>query len=79
MNWEHVKATLKGAWKSWTVWAAGLFAALPEIVPLVLSEWPSFAPFVPDWMESKALQVASLVMVLLRIKTTRALAEKVQK
>jgi hypothetical protein len=76
INWPKVRAYALGAWRSWTIWAAGVMAVLPDVIPLLQSEFATLAPFIPEWMHSRALQVASLVMVLLRVKTTASLAAK---
>jgi len=76
MNWEHVRATIKGAWKSLTVWFAGVLAAAPIVLPMVQENFRDFAPYIPDALESKVMQAVALVIVLLRIHTTTSLAEK---
>ncbi|MGC3959580.1 MAG: hypothetical protein QM813_17020 [Verrucomicrobiota bacterium] len=76
MNWEHIKNTLKGAWKSLTVWFAAVLAAAPLVLPMVQDNFKSIAPYIPDALESKLMQAIALVIVLLRIKSTVSLAEK---
>lgn len=76
INWDHVKSTLRGLWKSWTAWFAGLLAAAPIALPMVQENFKSFAPYIPDALESKFMQAVALIIVLLRIKTTTSLAEK---
>lgn len=76
MNWDHVRATLKGAWKSLTVWFAGILAAAPLVLPMVQENFKDFAPYIPDALESKAMQAIAVLIVLLRIRTTTSLANK---
>jgi len=76
MNWDHVKATLKGLWKSWTAWFAASLAAAPLALPMVQDNFKTFAPYIPDALESHLMQAIALIIVILRIKTTTSLAEK---
>ena len=78
MNWDHIKATIKGAWKSLTVWVALCIGALPDAVPLVQANFATIAPYIPPVLHSRALNLLALVMLLLRIKTTTSLAGKVK-
>ena len=75
-DWEHIKATLKGLWRSWTAWFAGILAAAPLALPRVQENFKAFAPYIPDALESKFMQLIAVAIVLLRIKTTTSLAEK---
>ncbi len=76
MNWGHLKATLRGALKSLTVWVSLLLAALPELLPLIQANFATVAPFIPQQHQTRVLQLIALVMLLLRIKTNTSLAEK---
>lgn len=76
MDLEYLKATLKGSLKSWTVWFSSLLLALPEILPLVQSNFATIAPFIPESLHSRVLQLIALIMLVLRMRTTRSLAEK---
>lgn len=78
MNWEHVRATAKGALKSLTVWAAALLAIMPEALPIIQQNFSDFEPFIPKAMQSHVMQLIAVGMVLLRIKTTKSLAAKSQ-
>ena len=66
------KALLMGAMKSWTVRVGGLLVVMPELMdavqPLVTD---SFGPEV--W--KRVLQVAGVVMILLRAKTKESLTD----
>ena len=75
----QIKATLRGLWKSWTAWFAGLLAAAPLALPMVQENFKTFAPYIPDALESSFMQVIAVVIVLLRIKTTGSLAAKGEK
>ena len=76
INWAHIGHIIKGSWRSLTMWVAAVFAALPEVIPVLQSNFQDLAPFIPDWMESPALRFAALLMVLTRLKTSRSLADK---
>lgn len=76
MNWDHIKATLRGALKSLTVWVSVLLAALPEILPMLQANFSTVAPFIPTELHSRVLQLIALVMLGLRIKTNTSLAAK---
>ena len=75
-NWPHIRATLKGAAKSLTVWAAGIIAVLPEALPLIRDNFATVAPFIPQALQSRALQFIALLMLVLRLKTNTSLAAK---
>ena len=79
MNWDHVKATLKGAWRSLTVWASVLLGVLPDALPLIQSQFPVIAPYIPDALESRVMNLIAVGILLLRIRTTTSLAAKVAK
>jgi hypothetical protein len=76
MNWPHIRATLKGALKSFTVWAAGIVAVLPDGLTLIQNNFATVAPFIPKEKQEWTLRGIALVMLLLRLKTTTSLAEK---
>lgn len=76
MSWTTIKAHIKGAWRSWTLWFAGALAALPEVLPMVRDSWPDFAPFIPAALQSHVMQLIALGITLLRIKTRTSLAGK---
>jgi hypothetical protein len=76
MDKQHFKYTLRGAWKSLTVWFSGILMVLPDVLPMLQSNFPTIAPFIPDALESRAMNVIALVILLLRIKTTTSLANK---
>ena len=79
MNWQHVGATIKGAWKSLTVRFGGLLMILPDALPMIKDQWPTIAPFIPDALESRVMNVIALGILLLRVRTTKSLADKVGK
>jgi hypothetical protein len=76
MDKAHWKATARGLWRSLTAWVSVLLAALPEIITLVQGQFPTVAPFIPDALESRVLQLLALVMLILRFKTKTSLVDK---
>ena len=64
---------LRGALASWTVWAGGLLLVLPELLdavaPIITETWGADA-----WR--RVVQIAGVVMILLRAKTTVPLPER---
>jgi hypothetical protein len=75
---KTIKAYAIGALRSWTVWFSALLMALPDILPVVQANFPTFAPFIPDAMESRVMNVIALGILLLRLKTTTCLSQKAQ-
>lgn len=73
---DTIISHLRGALKSLTVWFAALLAVAPDGLTLVQANFPTIAPFIPDSMHSRAMQVIALLILLLRIKTTASLADK---
>jgi hypothetical protein len=76
MDWQYIANTLKGAWRSLTVWFGGMLLLLPDTIALVQDQWPSIAPYIPDALESRVMNVLALVVLLLRLRTTVSLAAK---
>lgn len=66
----------RGIWRSLTMRIAAGMVILPDALKLLIDNFPAVAPFIPDVFESRALQIAALVMLLLRIKTTTPLVHR---
>ena len=67
---------MRGAWRSWTIRFAALLAALPDILALVQTQFSSVAPYIPDALESRVLNLVALVIFVLRVRTTAALPHR---
>ena len=57
----------------------GLLMILPDALPMLQEQWPTIAPFIPDALESRVMNVIALGILLLRVRTTKSLADKVAK
>lgn len=71
-----LKDHLRHAWKSLTVKVAATLMVLPDVLLLIQANFKDIAPYVPDFLESRALNLCALLMFLLRLKTTTSLAAK---
>jgi len=67
---------LRGCRRSLTVWVSVAVIALPDLVALAISQFATLAPFIPVSLQSRALSVLGLIMLLLRFKTTASLAHR---
>ena len=65
--------TLRGLLKSWTAWTSAALLALPEVLPMLQADLPGLLG--PD-AAARVMQVCGVLMLLLRLKTTAALADK---
>lgn len=70
------KATLRGAWRSWTMWVNGIALG---ILP-VLDTLKDSVPQLERYMDAQSYKTAMLVLIAsniaLRIKTTTGLKDK---
>lgn len=66
-------AWLKGALKSWTNWFGALLIAAPDIIPAIM---PNLQELLTADSYKRVVQVAGIIVILLRVKTTTSLAEK---
>lgn len=65
--------TLRGLARSWTAWVAGLLIALPELLPTLQSDLPGL---LGEQAANRVMQIAGLLMLLLRLKTTTSVTAK---
>lgn len=71
-----IHSQLRGALKSLTVWFAAALAAAPDALLMLQANFPTVAPFIPETLQSRTMQVIALLILLLRIRTTASLADK---
>lgn len=76
MTWETFSAHARGAMRSLTMWFGAMLLVLPDVLTTVQQNFPTFAPFLPEAMHSRVLNVIALGILLLRIRTTTSLAAK---
>lgn len=69
--------TLKGMWKSWTVWFNGVAVALITALPMLQDALPQLAPYMSAEVYKSATLAIVLVNLALRFKTSASLASKV--
>jgi len=74
-----IEPMVKCIWKSWTVWFSMVLIVLPDIVDLLLANFPVVGYFIPDEIHPRILSILGLISLLLRIRTSTALALKGQR
>lgn len=75
--WTKVKAYLKGAYKSKTIWFNSLMGLFAEVgLPKALETLPLLYGVYPNSIYFTLLMVIIYGNVLLRIKTNKSLADK---
>jgi len=72
-------SSLKGAFRSFTIWFNSLMAVVIASLPLMQDSFPELQSYVPSKWYHYAMGLLIVGNILLRIKTTTSLAEKVQK
>jgi hypothetical protein len=72
-GWEEPAAWLKGALKSWTNWFGALLIAAPELLAQIA---PHLQELLTPQRYARFIQIAGIVVILLRIKTSQSLKEK---
>lgn len=68
--------TIKGMWKSWTVWFNGVIVALIALLPQLQDALPQLAPYVSPEIYKNATLFIVVVNLCLRFKTSTSLAAK---
>ena len=71
-----MKNTLHGAFKSWTIWFNGLVATVLVALPMIQDALPLLAQYLDNAIYKQIGLVVVVINLLLRIKTTKALADK---
>lgn len=72
----NLPPSIKGALKSLTVWFAMAVAAAPDVLDMLQQNFDSVRPYVPTDKQAQLLHFISLVILLLRMRTTASLAVK---
>ena len=62
-----------GLLKSWTVWFGALLLALPDLLPALS---PHLADMLSENIFKRTMNVAGIIVILLRMKTTQSLTDK---
>jgi hypothetical protein len=71
-----MKDTIKGAFKSWTIWFNSIAVTVLTAFPMIQDSLPQFVPYLDDSIYKKIGVFVVVVNMLLRVKTTKALADK---
>ncbi len=79
MNWTTVKAHLKGALRSFTIWFNALMAIAVTALPVAQDSFPQLQDYLPTNLYHWAMGALIVGNLLLRVKTNCSLAEKGQK
>lgn len=75
-NMDYYKAKLRGVKKSLTVWFNAIAAAALSGLPFAVDAFPQIKGYIPDNIYSAAWVVLVIGNILLRVKTTKDLADK---
>lgn len=67
---------VRGCLKSWTVRFSALLLVLPDVLRIVQDQFAAIAPYIPDGLESRVLNLVGLIVWLLRIRTAAALPHR---
>lgn len=67
---------IKGAWKSWTIRANAIFAAMLAGLPMLQDSVPALQPYVRADTYRYAMGAIIIANILLRFKTSNSLADK---
>ena len=70
---DNLKAWLLGTLKSWSMWAGCVMVAFPQWWPLVE---PQIREIVSPDQYARLVSIIGIVMIVLRAKTTKSLADK---
>lgn len=72
----QLKDKIRGALRSWTIWANAVFAALLAGLPMLQDSLPALAPFIDPGIYKVLMGVVIAANILLRFRTSVSLAEK---
>ena len=75
MNPDDIRAFFYGAWRSRTVWTAGLLGILGSVE----SEFGILAPYLPQNAYAHVMVTCSVLMLILRIFTTDGIVDKIER
>lgn len=67
---------IKGALRSLTVWTSVVLGVAPELLPIIQENFSAIAPFIPQVLQPRLLQLIALCIFLLRLRTSASLAAK---
>jgi len=73
---EKLEATLRGAFKSFTIWFNGLMATALAAIPVATTMLPQLQGTVPDNVYKWMLLATIVGNFILRLKTNKALKDK---
>jgi len=73
---DKLKATIKGAFKSFTIWFNGIMAAALALVPAASAMLPQLQGAVPDQVYKWLMLTTIIGNFVLRVKTDKPLHEK---
>lgn len=75
---EKIKAYLKGALKSWTVWFNSVVGVGTAALPILQDSFPQLQDYLPAHMYHYGIGLLAVGNIILRIKTGVSLAQKGQ-
>jgi small neutral amino acid transporter SnatA (MarC family) len=76
MNASIFSLAVKGAAKSWTMWAAGLLAVLTQLTPILTPDFLANTMGLEPHTVQKLGGVLVIIMAILRVVTKQSLANK---
>lgn len=67
---------IQKSWKSWVIWFNGLFGSFIILLPSLQAELPNLQAYLPDHLYHWVAGILVVGNILLRLKTTKDLADK---
>lgn len=80
MSFDSMRDTVRGAWRSVTIWFNAVLATLLVIVPeaasYAVANLPQLQPYIPENVYKLLMLVALVGNIALRFKTSRPLDQR---
>jgi hypothetical protein len=79
MNWQLIRAKIRGSYKSFVVWINGLAGAAVAGLPMLQDNLPGVMPYIPPRLMSYVqgfIGTIVFINILLRLKTNKGLESK---
>lgn len=76
MKFDQLKAKLRGAWRSWTIWFNGLLLAVMPFIDNLKDAIPQLESYLDAAIYKNVMLAVVAVNIALRMKTSKPLQEK---
>jgi len=71
-----MKAKLKNAWRSWTIWFNSIIGSVMTLLPVAQDSFPQIQAYIPPHVYQWVMGIIVVGNIILRFKTTLDLANK---